>query len=74
MGTGKVALQAFLQFSNLKRVFGVELSAARFRIAEKALLNLLMMYPNKYYKHSKRKMITMMRMTMSTLLILLKQI
>ena len=48
MGTGKVALQAFLQFSNLKRVFGVELSAARFRIAEKALLNLLMMYPNKY--------------------------
>ena len=39
-GTGKVALQAFLQFPNLKRVYGVELSLARFHVAERALLAL----------------------------------
>uniref|UniRef100_A0A7S3NGR3 DOT1 domain-containing protein n=1 Tax=Aureoumbra lagunensis TaxID=44058 RepID=A0A7S3NGR3_9STRA len=40
MGTGKVPMQAFLQFPNLKRVYGVELSVARYRLAEKAYLNL----------------------------------
>ena len=29
MGTGKVAMQAFLQYPNLQRSFGVELSLAR---------------------------------------------
>ncbi|KAJ8605221.1 hypothetical protein CTAYLR_000465, partial [Chrysophaeum taylorii] len=38
MGTGKVAMQAFLQFPNLRRVYGVELSSARFKVAEEALL------------------------------------
>jgi len=40
MGTGKVAMQAFLQFPNLKRVYGVELSRARYRLAEEAMLAL----------------------------------
>lgn len=39
-GTGKVALQAFLQFPNLTKVHGVELSLARFHVAERALLAL----------------------------------
>jgi len=29
MGIGKVAMQCFLQFPNLERVYGVELSVAR---------------------------------------------
>lgn len=54
MGTGKVVIQAFLQFRNLKYVYGVELSSGRYRsrsfflssqcfvrIAEEALLNLV---------------------------------
>jgi len=40
MGTGKVAMQSFLQFPNVRRVFGVELSSARYRLAEEAMLNL----------------------------------
>jgi hypothetical protein len=40
MGTGKVAMQAFLQFPNLKRVYGVELSLARYKVAERACLKL----------------------------------
>lgn len=40
MGTGKVAMQAFLQFPNLKRVYGVELSQARYKVAEEAMLAL----------------------------------
>lgn len=34
MGTGKVAMQVFLQFPNLTRVYGVELSRARFALGE----------------------------------------
>lgn len=34
MGTGKVAMQVFLQFPNLIRVYGVELSRARFALGE----------------------------------------
>ena len=34
MGTGKVAMQVFLQFPNLKRVYGIELSQARFELGE----------------------------------------
>ncbi len=33
MGTGKVAVQAFLQFKNLKYVYGVELSMGRYRFS-----------------------------------------
>ena len=31
MGTGKVAIQAFVQYRNLSYVYGVELSAGRYR-------------------------------------------
>lgn len=31
MGTGKVAIQAFLQYRNLSFVYGIELSAGRFK-------------------------------------------
>jgi hypothetical protein len=34
MGTGKIAIQAFLQFRNLEYVYGVELSEGRFKVAE----------------------------------------
>lgn len=41
MGTGKVVLQVFLQCPNLTHVYGVELSPARFRLAEAAALRLV---------------------------------
>jgi hypothetical protein len=31
MGTGKILVQAFLQFKNLKYVYGVEMSAGRYK-------------------------------------------
>lgn len=37
MGTGKIALQAFLQFRNLEYVYGIELSAGRYQVAEEAV-------------------------------------
>ena len=43
MGTGKIVIQAFLQFSNLKYVYGVELSAGRYLIAEEAALAMVAM-------------------------------
>jgi len=46
MGTGKVAMQAFLQFPTLCRAVGVELSLARYKIAEKACFNLMHQHPN----------------------------
>jgi hypothetical protein len=41
MGTGKVVLQVFMQCPHLKYVYGVELSHARFRIAESAALKMV---------------------------------
>ena len=38
MGTGKVLIQAFLQFKNLRYAYGVELSSGRYKVAEDALL------------------------------------
>ena len=46
MGTGKVAVQAFLQFPTLSRVYGVEISLGRYRVAERAALNLAGFWPN----------------------------
>ena len=40
MGTGKVAMQAFLQFPNLAHVYGVELSRGRYVVGESAVLAL----------------------------------
>jgi hypothetical protein len=41
MGTGKVAIQAFLQFRNLEYVYGVELSVGRYLVAEAAALRMV---------------------------------
>eukprot|EP00903_Cladosiphon_okamuranus_P012104 g11358.t1 len=48
MGTGKVAMQVFLQFPNLKRVYGIELSQARFELGEAALFALMELQPGAY--------------------------
>ena len=40
MGVGKLVLQAFLQYPNLKYVCGVELAISRYNIAEQALLRM----------------------------------
>jgi hypothetical protein len=31
MGTGKILIQAFLQFKNLRYIFGIELSSGRYK-------------------------------------------
>eukprot|EP00638_Chattonella_subsalsa_P010550 CAMPEP_0117787184 /NCGR_PEP_ID=MMETSP0948-20121206/6252_1 /TAXON_ID=44440 /ORGANISM="Chattonella subsalsa, Strain CCMP2191" /LENGTH=405 /DNA_ID=CAMNT_0005616281 /DNA_START=171 /DNA_END=1385 /DNA_ORIENTATION=- len=49
MGLGKVAMQAFLQFPNLTRVYGVELSQARYLLATKALKELVRLCPDKFF-------------------------
>lgn len=41
MGTGKILIQAFLQFRNLRYIHGVELSAGRYRIAEEAAIRMV---------------------------------
>lgn len=41
MGTGKVAIQAFLQFRNLQYVYGIELSVGRYNVAEEAVLKMI---------------------------------
>jgi hypothetical protein len=41
MGTGKVAIQAFLQYSNLEYVYGVELAQGRYNIAAAAALTMV---------------------------------
>ena len=41
MGTGKVAIQAFLQYNNLEYVYGVELSQGRYNIAADAALTMV---------------------------------
>ncbi|CAM9861953.1 unnamed protein product [Chrysoparadoxa australica] len=48
MGTGKVAMQAYLQFANLRRVYGVELSQARYMIGEYAVFRLMSLRPGEY--------------------------
>jgi hypothetical protein len=48
MGTGKFAMQAFLEASCLEHVMGVELTNARFRIAAKALKKLAARNPGRF--------------------------
>ena len=40
-GTGKIAIQAFLQFRNLEYVYGIELSEGRYKVAEEACLRMV---------------------------------
>lgn len=48
MGIGKVAMQVFLQFPNLSRVYGVELSAARFSMAVTSAVSLVKALPEEF--------------------------
>jgi len=48
MGTGKFVLQAYIQFSNLLKVVGVELAYSRFVLSEKAALTLVKEWPDEY--------------------------
>ena len=41
MGTGKIVIQAFLQFSNLDYVYGIELSHGRFQVAANAAMSMV---------------------------------
>ena len=46
MGTGKMALQAFLQFPNLRRVVGIEIAHSRYLLAERSLTTLVEFFPD----------------------------
>lgn len=48
MGTGKLALQAFFEFPNLKHVVGVEIAFSRYNIAERCAVNLVAKYPSDF--------------------------
>lgn len=48
MGTGKLAMQAFLQFINIERVVGVEICRSRYNIGEEALHRLQSHYPAEF--------------------------
>lgn len=48
MGTGKMALQAFLMYDNLKTVVGVELSPSRYTIGETALRRFVACCPSRF--------------------------
>ena len=41
MGTGKIAVQAFMQFRNLQYVYGIELSEGRYKLAEEAAIRMV---------------------------------
>jgi len=49
MGLGKVAMQVFLQFPNLNRVYGIELCVARYTLAVKAMKELVSICSSKYF-------------------------
>lgn len=49
MGTGKILIQAFLQFRNLRYVYGVELAEGRYRLAEELALRMIdLLGPDNY--------------------------
>ena len=48
MGTGKLALQAWLQFRNLEKVVGIELAISRFTLGERALASLARARPDDF--------------------------
>eukprot|EP00933_Yihiella_yeosuensis_P016875 TRINITY_DN14272_c3_g1_i1.p1 TRINITY_DN14272_c3_g1~~TRINITY_DN14272_c3_g1_i1.p1 ORF type:complete len:497 (+),score=91.54 TRINITY_DN14272_c3_g1_i1:37-1527(+) len=48
MGTGKIALQAFVEHPQLQRVFGIELASSRYLIGEAALLRLAEAMPERF--------------------------
>jgi len=48
MGTGKLALQAFLQYPSLKRVVGIEIAFSRYKLGERALLSITTRYSTQF--------------------------
>uniref|UniRef100_A0A6U4GL22 C2H2-type domain-containing protein n=1 Tax=Phaeomonas parva TaxID=124430 RepID=A0A6U4GL22_9STRA len=48
MGTGKICIQAFLQYPNLTFVYGVELAESRYEIAVNAARSLCKLFPTSY--------------------------
>ena len=48
MGIGKLALQAYVQYTNLTKVVGIELAYSRYILGEKAALTLVSEWPNEY--------------------------
>ena len=48
MGVGKLCLQTFVQFPNLRLVFGIELAFSRYKMAEEALLRLVTVQPDSF--------------------------
>lgn len=48
MGIGKLAIQSWISHKSLKYVLGVELARTRYEIGEKALLNMVEMYPDAF--------------------------
>ena len=48
MGTGKLALQAWLQYKNLEKVIGIELALSRYELGEQALVNLAQARPDQF--------------------------
>ena len=48
MGTGKVALQAYFEHPNLKRVVGIELARSRWLIGKNALHRLVREFPEEF--------------------------
>uniref|UniRef100_A0A7S1CCX5 DOT1 domain-containing protein n=1 Tax=Bicosoecida sp. CB-2014 TaxID=1486930 RepID=A0A7S1CCX5_9STRA len=48
MGVGKLVMQAFLQYPNLKLIRGVELAYSRFKLAEEALLRLVSLQSDRF--------------------------
>jgi len=56
MGTGKFAMQAFLEGAQLVQVVGVELTQARFRIAARALKRLVAKSPGRFGSQDDRCM------------------
>lgn len=46
MGTGKLALQTWLQFPNLEHVVGIELAFSRYLIGERSLIALVQNFPH----------------------------
>lgn len=50
MGTGKVVIQAFLQFRNLDFVYGIELSNGRYNVAESAAISMVEILGKELYR------------------------
>jgi hypothetical protein len=48
MGTGKLAVQAFFEYPNLRHVVGVEIAFSRYNLAERAAINLVAKYPKDF--------------------------